>query len=131
MKIICESQYCTACYACLNTCQHGAIEFYADNMGYLYPHVNEDLCVDCGMCMKTCPINHPVELHHPQKVLAIRNAANKPILSDDVAHTLINIAGISSSYYYSDRDFLSPKYFIKHRIVQDHIDYDERTKTTR
>ena len=69
--------------------------------------------------------------HHPQKVLAIRNAANKPILSDDVAHTLINIAGISSSYYYSDRDFLSPKYFIKHRIVQDHIDYDERTKTTR
>lgn len=73
MKIICESQYCTACYACLNTCQHGAIEFYADNMGYLYPHVNEDLCVDCGMCMKTCPINHPVELHHPQKVFAARN----------------------------------------------------------
>lgn len=73
MKKICESIRCTACHACLNICKHHAIEFYADNIGYLYPHVNEDLCTDCGMCVKTCPINRPVELHHPQKVFAARN----------------------------------------------------------
>lgn len=44
---------CTACYA---ICPKGAIEMKEDDEGFEYPHINEEVCVRCGMCLKVCPI---------------------------------------------------------------------------
>lgn len=44
---------CTACYA---ICPKSAIEMKEDEEGFEYPHINEEICVRCGMCMKVCPI---------------------------------------------------------------------------
>lgn len=27
-----------------------------DNYGFLYPHINDEVCVNCGMCEKKCPV---------------------------------------------------------------------------
>ena len=44
---------CTACYA---ICPKSAIEMKEDEEGFEYPHINEEICVRCGMCLKVCPI---------------------------------------------------------------------------
>ncbi len=56
-KNICERNYCTGCEACANVCTHNAISMKANWQGFKYPHINRNLCVNCGLCKKTCPVN--------------------------------------------------------------------------
>ena len=44
--------------ACLNICSHKAITIKEDECGFLYPDIDEDKCVNCGLCHKQCPVNN-------------------------------------------------------------------------
>lgn len=55
--IICDESKCTGCFACKNICPKGAIEVKVDKYGRTIPKINETLCVECGLCAKTCPVN--------------------------------------------------------------------------
>lgn len=60
MKIVLADQNtCTGCGACLNSCHTGAIRMVPDEEGFIQPHIEESLCVACGMCEKACPVLHP------------------------------------------------------------------------
>ena len=56
-----NKQYCSGCSACKNICAHKAIQMQEDNEGFFYPWVDEDKCVNCGLCSKICPIDNNVE----------------------------------------------------------------------
>ena len=45
---------CSGCSACADACPHKAIRMAPDGMGFLYPAVDRDLCVDCGICDRVC-----------------------------------------------------------------------------
>ena len=47
---------CCGCNACGDVCAKHAITFKTDIEGFWYPGVNKDLCTDCGLCEKVCPI---------------------------------------------------------------------------
>ena len=49
---------CCGCNACGDVCSKNAISFVTDGEGFWYPQVNKDLCVDCGLCDKVCPIQN-------------------------------------------------------------------------
>lgn len=49
---------CCGCNACGDICGKHAITFTTDTEGFWYPVVNKDLCVDCGLCDKVCPIKN-------------------------------------------------------------------------
>lgn len=51
---------CTGCTACVNKCTHNAIAMEADCDGFLMPKVKINMCTDCGLCVKICPIKQPV-----------------------------------------------------------------------
>lgn len=53
-----DKQQCCGCCACKSICTHQAITMRADDFGFVYPIVNEALCVDCGLCNKVCPIQN-------------------------------------------------------------------------
>lgn len=54
------SLICSGCSACYSVCPKGAISFKVDEEGFKVPHVDEQICIDCGICIKTCPaINTP------------------------------------------------------------------------
>lgn len=46
---------CCGCRACENICPKKAITMEVNKEGFLYPKVDMEKCVDCGMCRKVCP----------------------------------------------------------------------------
>lgn len=79
---ICEKDYCTGCTACAAACSKGAISIVSDSEGFLYPEVDETLCINCGLCKKTCPVsNYTIEDNTPIKVYAAINKDER-ILND-------------------------------------------------
>ena len=53
---ITEKKNCSGCHACSNICPKRCIEMKADEEGFLYPFVNHDQCIKCGLCKNSCPI---------------------------------------------------------------------------
>ena len=47
---------CCGCNACGDVCARKAITFRTDEEGFWYPEVNKDLCTDCGLCERVCPM---------------------------------------------------------------------------
>lgn len=45
---------CCGCTACENMCTHNAITMNPDQLGFLYPCIDIDKCVDCGLCATVC-----------------------------------------------------------------------------
>lgn len=54
MEIIKDRKDCCGCTACFSICPKSAIEMKPDNEGFLYPVINKQLCIDCGLCKKVC-----------------------------------------------------------------------------
>ena len=62
MPELCLNTACTGCTACASVCQKTAITMTADENGFLFPVIDSERCIACGLCEKTCPIVNP-----PQK----------------------------------------------------------------
>lgn len=56
MLYIKSKESCTGCCACLQICKHNAIKMVLDHEGFMYPEIEEEACIDCGMCEKVCHI---------------------------------------------------------------------------
>lgn len=61
---ILRKEDCCGCSACVSMCNQSAIEFKQDEEGFLYPVINKDNCVNCGLCDKVCPLKR--RLSDPQ-----------------------------------------------------------------
>lgn len=47
---------CTGCMACADSCNRHAISMPLMKDGHYYPAINDQSCVDCGICLRTCPV---------------------------------------------------------------------------
>lgn len=56
MPILADNKSCTGCSACGTICPKSAIKMEADGMGFKYPVVDYNVCVECKLCEKSCPI---------------------------------------------------------------------------
>lgn len=45
---------CSGCSACAAVCPKQCIEMKPDKEGFLYPHINQDLCIKCNKCSSVC-----------------------------------------------------------------------------
>lgn len=52
---ICSS-LCCGCGACAAVCPKKAIVMEKDEHGFLYPAVDDEKCINCGICLKHCPV---------------------------------------------------------------------------
>ncbi len=53
-KLFNNKKDCCGCTACKSICPTGAITIKADKHGFLYPKIDQQKCIDCGMCKKVC-----------------------------------------------------------------------------
>ena len=73
MITIKDKKNCCGCSACVQRCPKQCISLTEDEEGFLYPLVDEEKCINCGLCEKVCPILNPQEKILPQEVLAVKN----------------------------------------------------------
>lgn len=45
---------CCGCEACRNACPKNAIVMREDKEGFIYPEINREVCIGCGICKKVC-----------------------------------------------------------------------------
>lgn len=81
MVDICEKSLCTGCHSCVNACGKKAISMQPDSFGFLYPHIDTMLCVDCGLCTKVCPVNHPPKAVYPATAYAVQSKDRADLMS--------------------------------------------------
>lgn len=56
MLEVIEKNKCCGCSACFSACGHQAITMQLDSEGFEYPIINQEACVDCGLCQSVCPV---------------------------------------------------------------------------
>lgn len=67
---ICNRHKCTGCAACRDACPKQCISMCTDELDATYPVIDSSLCVDCGICIKTCPNNRDLTFRNTKKVYA-------------------------------------------------------------
>lgn len=58
-SIFVANDKCCGCTACSNVCSRNAITMQMNRGGYSYPHIQPELCINCGLCQKTCQFSKP------------------------------------------------------------------------
>lgn len=74
---IVDKKLCCGCAACVQRCPKQCITLHEDHEGFLYPKVDADACIDCGLCKKVCPILNEGNKRKPLKVYAAINKDEK------------------------------------------------------
>lgn len=68
---------CSACSACLAACSKQAIRMQPDEHGFLYPQIDEALCVGCGLCERVCAYqNEPKQVSEKETYAAAAQDAD-------------------------------------------------------
>lgn len=67
-NIVCESKLCTGCNACVNKCPKNAISIEDDGF-VLNARIDENKCVECGLCLKICPNLNDAQFNSPINIL--------------------------------------------------------------
>lgn len=72
-----DKSSCCGCSACYAICPKQCISLSADKEGFLYPVVNAEVCINCGLCEKVCPVLHPKKKESQPDVFAAINTDEK------------------------------------------------------
>ena len=70
---ISDKSLCCGCTACVCACPAQCIVMRRDREGFDYPVANPDLCLNCGLCEKICPVLNPGEKGNAKAAYAARN----------------------------------------------------------
>ena len=70
---IIDKHDCCGCEACVQACPKRCISLERDKEGFLYPIVNTNICVECGVCERVCPVINTGEQTFPLQVWAAKN----------------------------------------------------------
>jgi len=93
---------CCGCKACEQICAHHTLSLQEDEEGFLYPVLDESVCVNCGLCEKVCPMSYGEELLHENgKILAAQNKDGKDLSTSSsgggfvaIAKEILNLGGV-------------------------------------
>lgn len=82
---------CTGCAACVNVCPKNAIYMIVAADGFEYPHIDETICIHCGLCERVCGINK-IKKEIRSKSVYIARALNEQVRSRGSSGGIFEIA---------------------------------------
>ena len=109
MIYITDKKNCCGCSACVQRCPKQCIRLEEDSEGFLYPQVDEETCIKCGLCEKVCPILNQADKLPVQEVLAVKNPDEEERMNSasggvflPLAREVINKGGVVFGAVYDD-----------------------------
>ena len=109
-RVICNHDKCTGCAACKDVCPKQCIIMQPDDLDALHPVVDESICINCGLCEKTCPNNRELSYKLPHKVWAawsndsdVRRTSASGGIACELYRYWIKNGGVATGVVY-DRD---------------------------
>lgn len=118
------SKDCCGCEACVNICPKTAINMVPDKEGFLYPNIDKNLCSNCGLCVKKCPVLNSVIHNYSENVYTIAGYSLKKSLVKEsssggffgtIAEKFLQKGCFVCGVAWND-DFYSTKHMIVSRI---------------
>lgn len=99
-----KKELCSGCTACKSICPKQCISMQCDEEGFLYPHVDEDKCINCNKCDAVCPVLNPRQMNENYtpnaylvqsgKIRSLSNCTSGGVYTT-VANYVINNNGIA------------------------------------
>lgn len=119
-KVYLSKDKCCGCALCQNVCPKSAIKMIPDKYGYTYPVIDQNKCIDCGLCRKNCIfINH--DLNQVKETYAAKNINKDELLKSSSGGIFSAIADafISNDGYVCGAvmNFENGNVNIKHEII--------------
>lgn len=107
-----DNKHCSGCEACMNVCPHDAISMKPDWRGFLFPHIDQDKCVNCKLCSKRCPGNVKKEQFVFPKAIAFIEKDKEQLFNASsggafgvMARYILSKGGIVYGAYMDDNDY--------------------------
>ena len=86
-----KSSDCCGCGACVNACPKSAISMKEDEAGFIYPSVNETLCVKCGKCVSVCTFTSKQSGAHGEPEVYAAVNSNEEILMESSSGGIFSV----------------------------------------
>lgn len=118
MPTLADNNNCTACGACAVRCPGHCITMKEDNQGVIYPSIDTQSCVNCGVCENVCPILNPV-ISNPNIICYAAWNSNP---SDRATCASGGIANAIYKYFIDNGNIcvgasMNPDWTVSHKIV--------------
>lgn len=73
MELLKDKSNCCGCSACYNICPKKAINMCEDSEGFLYPQIDNNLCINCGLCNSVCAFQNGYNKRDVVKAYALKH----------------------------------------------------------
>lgn len=121
-----EKEHCSGCTACMACCPKEAISMCADEEGFKYPVIDRNRCVECGKCVRTCPITNKQKKNPVvASYIAINNNKNQREVSASgglfsvIVHYVLERNGVVFGAAYDE------KLRVKHIAIEHEADLEK------
>ena len=110
---------CCGCSVCASKCSVGAISMEYDDEGFLYPRVDSQECIECGACLKVCPINNSEEINNEYREIYAGYSLDKKVIYNSTSGGVITAlslkvieqGGLVAGVRYST-DYVKAEYYL-------------------